>query len=779
MEFGASTFKFCFSGKKKLKNLMDWEWDLWGPPYELVAGDNNPCQQQETQCDFSFGYGYDAIEEDALNEKCCIQVLKILITKADTDIDMLERELVSLQSELAWIEDEEWSAMCSRALTAKINSLDAALNRLRSKDMDDAEFHSLIDMQPNETLHDILKSLLTNCTTKDDEQLKDVKDTIDLDLASNAESLAINIVDENKRFTSCCSEMITSNEVNEFFTTSLEHNAILNPTVEVQEKKTINSTSSESEDIADATGLFSNSDSSRSSSIVLDENNRSTNCYSEIITRESVRKPATALTNYGAIVNPPWKIQERTRDSQKAVKPASCGAKYASAHSFKVITVHSGERRMLSIYGPKCMREGGGKECGSTPKNERVIQKLSSKSADMRKTGVNMVKVQPANIGASYSSTDASEQVAGDLSEKKQLRESGSISLCKDVGKRGFTFRADVSPAVKTDSDNKFKAKDSISEAEQKLSDFAAEVACKRTSRGSKLAVTDHQMKRKKENSLRTVKGKGGGTTDRENLTSDLALLLDPEGKNAAKIQLEEGKPIMALKTAETATDRKTFKLNLLASGKGKAKPSIKPKVRIRKEVGLHKLTIVFSSSSIAEGEKKQGSGAHLASSNQSLDGNITITAGPPAKDEGHAAVPEDSGCSASQPRKKRKTCADCPVTIVVCSDSTVQMEFTNSLGETTEWGSKDEVSISQSCSNSDSCSEAAISLSSALIKLKTMKMDDLRNIAKHLKLPKYCKLQKHLLVELLAKHITVVKPANLLGGGLTAATCDEGPRTF
>jgi len=43
----------------------------------------------------------DVIEEDALNEKSCIQVLRILITKADTEIDELEQDLVSLQSQLA------------------------------------------------------------------------------------------------------------------------------------------------------------------------------------------------------------------------------------------------------------------------------------------------------------------------------------------------------------------------------------------------------------------------------------------------------------------------------------------------------------------------------------------------------------------------------------------------------------------------------------------------------------------------------------------------------
>lgn len=48
------------------------------------------------------------IEEDALNEKSCIQVLKILIAKEDKEIEELEKDLSSLQSELAFIERPEF-----------------------------------------------------------------------------------------------------------------------------------------------------------------------------------------------------------------------------------------------------------------------------------------------------------------------------------------------------------------------------------------------------------------------------------------------------------------------------------------------------------------------------------------------------------------------------------------------------------------------------------------------------------------------------------------------
>ncbi|KAJ0042120.1 hypothetical protein Pint_17833 [Pistacia integerrima] len=75
------------------------------------------------QCDFYFGYGFDAIEEDATNEKYCIQVLRILITKADTEIDELEKDLVFLQNELAGVEYEEWFEICCNALRKQIDCL--------------------------------------------------------------------------------------------------------------------------------------------------------------------------------------------------------------------------------------------------------------------------------------------------------------------------------------------------------------------------------------------------------------------------------------------------------------------------------------------------------------------------------------------------------------------------------------------------------------------------------------------------------------------------------
>jgi len=124
----------------------------------------------------------DVIEEDALNEKSCIQVSRILITKADTEIDELEQDLVSLQSQLAWAEPEEWpelcckaltyqKKLCCKALTEKINCLDISVRSLKNTDENDIEVQLLTHKEPAERVNEIVRVLLTNYFQEKDEQV--------------------------------------------------------------------------------------------------------------------------------------------------------------------------------------------------------------------------------------------------------------------------------------------------------------------------------------------------------------------------------------------------------------------------------------------------------------------------------------------------------------------------------------------------------------------------------------------------------------------------------
>ncbi|XP_027350816.1 uncharacterized protein LOC113861911 [Abrus precatorius] len=135
-------------------------WDLWSSSCDQAAsGGGNYSQHNVWQCDFYFGCGHDAIEEDALNEESCVRVLRILITKADSEIEELEKDLLSLQNELAWAEHEKWPDICCSALIERINRLDVAVSTLKNYHAGDAEMQLLLRGEPAETLHEIVKAL--------------------------------------------------------------------------------------------------------------------------------------------------------------------------------------------------------------------------------------------------------------------------------------------------------------------------------------------------------------------------------------------------------------------------------------------------------------------------------------------------------------------------------------------------------------------------------------------------------------------------------------------
>lgn len=102
----------------------------------------------------------DPILEDSINEDCVIKALKRLISKADTDAEELEQNLVSLQTELACVDMEEWSEMCCSTLRDKIKGLEGSLRRLRNKSANATQLRLSIPMKPAEKIEDILKDLL-------------------------------------------------------------------------------------------------------------------------------------------------------------------------------------------------------------------------------------------------------------------------------------------------------------------------------------------------------------------------------------------------------------------------------------------------------------------------------------------------------------------------------------------------------------------------------------------------------------------------------------------
>ncbi|XP_057784241.1 uncharacterized protein LOC131001672 isoform X2 [Salvia miltiorrhiza] len=114
---------------------------------------------------FSYCHGLDMLEEDALNEKSCMQVLKIWIDKANEDIVKLEEDILMLQRQLVW-DDEKWSKQCSAALREKIDQLAILIERLK-KDSRENGLHLKTEELPPR-LHD-LKPLLENYLAKSEQ----------------------------------------------------------------------------------------------------------------------------------------------------------------------------------------------------------------------------------------------------------------------------------------------------------------------------------------------------------------------------------------------------------------------------------------------------------------------------------------------------------------------------------------------------------------------------------------------------------------------------------
>uniref|UniRef100_A0A0A0KY13 Uncharacterized protein n=2 Tax=Cucumis sativus TaxID=3659 RepID=A0A0A0KY13_CUCSA len=149
--------------------------DLWDWPYDqgfsfFDANESSYNLESGWQADFYFGNGKDVIEENAMNEKYCVQVLKILIRKADADIDDLEENLLLLQCNLAWTESRNQFEACCTALREKIDVLDHSMKSLRQSDKINTNDQSSLHRQQAEKLYEILKPFLGDNCEQDDGQ---------------------------------------------------------------------------------------------------------------------------------------------------------------------------------------------------------------------------------------------------------------------------------------------------------------------------------------------------------------------------------------------------------------------------------------------------------------------------------------------------------------------------------------------------------------------------------------------------------------------------------
>ncbi|KAJ9181073.1 hypothetical protein P3X46_009242 [Hevea brasiliensis] len=694
--------------------------DLWGPPDNP---ESNSSMQPEWECDFCFGCGFDEIEEDALNERYCIRVLRILIRKADTEIDKLEQDLISLQSELAWVENEEWSQICSNALKEKISCLDISVKSLRNKDKNDVEVHLLMHTQPVETLHEILNALLVNYFYKKDEQPKEVKDATILNSSSVVPRETINIVDENKTLGDYSSEFIMREEMRKSSSTT-EHAAILNPCLKLEEKKTNNPKTVKP---ANAGVKDSNSHSMKLAAGQSDE------ILSSYYGPKNTRKGESREHGFNPKGSRIIKIS-----SSKSADEGRCYVEMTKLQSTNVGVSNS-------ISG------ASGHPVGNSSKKK----KLSNSDSIIVSEEVeehNSISTDDVILGSSLKSvvkkTDPSKMVkfAGTVVKNVSAKE-----LRCATGLHGRIGNADSGLGTCSNPD-----------IEQKLSDLSLKAACKQTMKELKVAgaeIVDSPLKTqgKEKNPPQIVKVVEAALTETENcaLTS-LLELQDKKGTNAIKLlPKEEGEDMLEFKMSEIGADEKKFNLDLSHDFQEKrAKKIIKQDAPIIQEIGFTTMAVDSSSSFVSEGKKQQKSG--LGPLNASLNEHqkttkIVLQLGECESKE-NSAYPVDSPNSVSQPQNKRKRNTNFPI-IAEAKDFTVQMDFSDSQRDTTDGLNKDDQSVAESCLIHDSSSVTVASMPSASI-LEKMKLPELRDIAKRYKLRKYYKLPKKELLQQLASKI-------------------------
>ncbi|CAL5431015.1 unnamed protein product [Camellia sinensis] len=212
------------------------DWAVWDGTHGQVARESS-YMGREWQCDFYFGCGFDVIEENALNEKSCIQVLRILITKANNEILELEEDLVTLQSQLAWA-DESWSEICSASLREKIDYLDISIQSLKNTNVqDEHDFGGclLLHREPAERMHEIVKAMLEKYFHQKDEQSIDVivKESSSAGLQHGSDLMV-----QKKRLGCSASEPIIKEEVEEANIILAQRRVIFHSSLKSQGKKT-------------------------------------------------------------------------------------------------------------------------------------------------------------------------------------------------------------------------------------------------------------------------------------------------------------------------------------------------------------------------------------------------------------------------------------------------------------------------------------------------------------------------------------------------------------
>ncbi|XWS59087.1 hypothetical protein CRYUN_Cryun08bG0092000 [Craigia yunnanensis] len=758
--------------------------DLWGPSFP--EEESSCCILPEWQYDFYFGYGFDMIEENALNEKSCIQVLRILITKANTEIDELEKDLVLLQSELAWAEHEEWSDICCNALRAKINILDISIRKLRNKDDNDIEVYLLMHTEPAEKLHEIVKALLKSFCHEKNEQNEQSQDVVVLDSGSGSpEQLAA--LHKNQKSSPPNPSSITKEESNGPSISPKENCTSSNPSTELEVKK---ANSSETLTNADVKDLIPHSQPPEADQ--LDEKEVVTILDSETTNTQGIKECGLTLKDKNVIQHSSLKSAQKRMhnlDRTKIMEPAAQSVNNSDLDASKHSAGHLNKKEKLSASSLKIVSE---EATVQTSISAADMSNPIGKGSDLSKK---VKDEQPANTIAKDLGSIAHKQTPGHSNEMKKLckhdmkvngcdtttiGKSKISNSCLNPEHKGNILRAykPANAVVKTiipdtlthatglnekenNSDSRLgafgQAESLKCDMEQKLCDFAVKSAHKRGIKELKVASTDKKGtsnslfkgEEKRKDSLQVVMQKKAALSDSEHsaLTS-LIELRDERGKDKTIQHMEGKQQLEEVQMAEIAASDDKLVMNLYMKPQGgKVKTNMESTSASVEEPGLNSKENVSNSSSFSKG-KRPWKDANNHTLNYSLSGKIIkkTVQHSQCEAEEQSVMLDASQNTMSLPQKKCKKVSSVPI-VVEIRGSAVQMNISKLHGDLNRGTAKTDFAKSEAFVD-DSCTKGVAPQPFDTSNLMKLKLCDLRAIAKAQKLTKYSALKKEDLVK-------------------------------
>ncbi|KAB2096893.1 hypothetical protein ERO13_A01G130811v2 [Gossypium hirsutum] len=727
--------------------------DLWGTSF--TEEENSPFIQPEWPYDFYFGYGIDMIEENALNEKSCIQVLRILIAKADTEIDELEKDLVLLQSELVWAEHEEWHDICCSALRAKINCLDISIRKLRNKDENDIEVYLLMHTEPVEKLHEIMKALLKSFYNEKHEQNEQSQDVVPDSRSGSLEQSAA--LHKNQKLNSSDSCFIAKEENNGPNVTPKENFTSSNPSMELEVKKANSSETLANADVKDlmphfllpAAGQF-------------DE--KSIITLLDLETTKKLKESGRALKDKNVVQHFSLKSAQKRKNNLYRTKDAAAQCVNdsdldASKHSAGRLN----KKKKTSSSSLKIVSEEATMHT-SISAADMLILDSSSNSTGMTGDLTKKVKEeQTADIIANDLGLIAHKQMIGDSSEMKTLgKHDVKINGCEVQGQDTSNFsNSCLNPEHEGNIQNADKVESLKFDMDQKLCDFAVKSARKQRTKESKVASMDKNQhsnsllkgEEKRNDTLQDVTPKEASPSDNEH--SALTSLVEPQDENGEDktIQLMEEKSQMEeVPMSEVVSSDGKLVTNLymrLQRGKVKTvKPNMESTAADAEESGLNSMENLSNSSPFPKG-KRTWKNTNNCSLNYSLTGKIIkkTVQHSQCEAEGTSLMLDASQNTMPLPQKKCKKLSSVPI-VVEFRASSVQMNISKLHGDLNKSNIVKTEFAESGALVDDLGAKGVVPWPLDASSLMKMKLRDLRAIAKSQKLKKYSTMKKEDLVK-------------------------------